>query len=450
MWDYVTVNSGQDYLSHHGILGMKWGIRRYQNDDGTLTAVGKKRYGNAETEFSELNAARKEYEQSKDYYMKKTAAGLLYNRKATDRLNKSVKRLANAKTDLNDAKDRVSLQNQKKKGKRQIKLEESYRDKGLTKEEAELAAYKRIRTEKTIAIVAGMTVVAAAAYVGYKHYDNTVDRLIKSGTVLQNMSNNANRGVSDAFYASFGKHDNNRYLGFYGSQLQKSVNYGFSSGVYKTNIKLGDDLRLASPKNAVNVLRRTMQKDSQFADGVRQSLKGLSQASLSPNQKKVFDKALKSLNAGKIDNHVYEAVNIALVDHTPRGQSVSSKFYDALKKAGYDAIKDINDSKYSGYNTRNPIIVFNGSAKTAVDSISSMGKQQIEKQLKAEIYKKYAEDLVKAYAPSVQLPIGVGSASKLAIDALTEKANLEYVKKYRKEHPKSELSAKEIIRTRHK
>lgn len=365
-------------------------------------------------------------------------------------MNKSVNRLANAKTDLNDAKDRVSLQNQKKKGKRQIKLEESYRDKGLTKEEAELAAYKRIRTEKTIAIVAGMTVVAAAAYVGYKHYDNTVDRLIKSGTVLQNMSNNANRGVSDAFYASFGKHDNNRYLGFYGSQLQKSVNYGFSSGVYKTNIKLGDDLRIASPKNAVNVLRRTMQKDSQFADGVQQSLKGLSQASLSPNQKKVFDKALKSLNAGKIDNHVYEAVNIALVDHTPRGQSVSSKFYDALKKAGYDAIKDINDSKYSGYNTRNPIIVFNGSAKTAVDSISSIGKQQIEKQLKAEIYKKYAEDLVKAYAPVGAAAIGVGSASKLATDALTEKANMEYVKKYRKEHPKSELSAKEIIRTRHK
>lgn len=295
-----------------------------------------------------------------------------------------------------------------------------------------------------------MTVVAAAAYVGYKHYDNTVDRLIKSGTVLQNMSNNANRGVSDAFYASFWKHDNNRYLGFYGSQLQKSVDYGFSSGVYKTNIKLGDDLRLASPKNAVNVLRQTMQKDSQFADGVRQSLKGLSQASLSPNQKKVFDKALKSLNAGKIDNHVYEAVNIALVDHTPRGQSISSKFYDALKKAGYDAIKDINDSKYSGYNTRNPIIVFNGSAKTAVDSISSIGKQQIEKQLKAEIYKKYAEDLVKAYAPVGVAAIGIGSASKLATDALTEKANLEYVKKYRKEHPKSELSAKEIIRTRHK
>lgn len=31
-------------LYHHGILGMKWGIRRYQNKDGSLTEAGKKRY----------------------------------------------------------------------------------------------------------------------------------------------------------------------------------------------------------------------------------------------------------------------------------------------------------------------------------------------------------------------------------------------------------------------
>ena len=33
-----------DILYHHGIKGQKWGIRRYQNKDGTLTAEGKKRY----------------------------------------------------------------------------------------------------------------------------------------------------------------------------------------------------------------------------------------------------------------------------------------------------------------------------------------------------------------------------------------------------------------------
>lgn len=32
------------YIYHHGIKGMKWGVRRYQNEDGTLTPAGKKRY----------------------------------------------------------------------------------------------------------------------------------------------------------------------------------------------------------------------------------------------------------------------------------------------------------------------------------------------------------------------------------------------------------------------
>lgn len=32
----------ENELYHHGVMGMKWGVRRYQNKDGTLTAAGKK------------------------------------------------------------------------------------------------------------------------------------------------------------------------------------------------------------------------------------------------------------------------------------------------------------------------------------------------------------------------------------------------------------------------
>lgn len=40
MWNYIYPNE----LYHHGIKGQKWGVRRFQNKDGSLTNKGKKRY----------------------------------------------------------------------------------------------------------------------------------------------------------------------------------------------------------------------------------------------------------------------------------------------------------------------------------------------------------------------------------------------------------------------
>lgn len=38
----------EDTLAHYGVLGMKWGVRRYQNTNGTLTSAGKKRYSRSD------------------------------------------------------------------------------------------------------------------------------------------------------------------------------------------------------------------------------------------------------------------------------------------------------------------------------------------------------------------------------------------------------------------
>ena len=54
------MNTVQDELMHYGVLGMKWGVRRYQNKDGTLTQKGKKRYSDV-TELKSKKTGEKLY-----------------------------------------------------------------------------------------------------------------------------------------------------------------------------------------------------------------------------------------------------------------------------------------------------------------------------------------------------------------------------------------------------
>ena len=45
-------------LYHHGVKGMRWGIRRYQNKDGSLTALGKKRANKLEAQYEKLTGGK--------------------------------------------------------------------------------------------------------------------------------------------------------------------------------------------------------------------------------------------------------------------------------------------------------------------------------------------------------------------------------------------------------
>lgn len=58
----IEVHASSSSLSHHGIKGQKWGVRRYQNEDGSLTSAGERRY----KRLAKKDA--KEYARAKMYY----------------------------------------------------------------------------------------------------------------------------------------------------------------------------------------------------------------------------------------------------------------------------------------------------------------------------------------------------------------------------------------------
>lgn len=317
-----------DELYHHGVLGMRWGIRRYQP------------YGTA---YDAENKGK--------FIGKKPTS----NHESSDSQNGS------------RSVDATSTKKVKKQSAYNKRIMDSYKRYGMTDEEAAAALEKRKKLVKGLAIAAGVTMAVAGGYLAYRNIrGGYLDVKIPKNVMLQTLSDIDNKmSITDDnvdFYTSFVKSDTNTY---------KAI-FGFKGKAPKQmhTAKVAETMNIASTKNATKAFKGMMENDSSFRNRVANEMPVKFGAGRKGPVHFGGDESINKL-AAKIQSgkqltdreysQLYKKFNLSFVDNTPEGKSLKKSFYETLKKQGYDGVIDWNDKNGYGLKAKLPSIIFDDS-----------------------------------------------------------------------------------------
>lgn len=359
---FYPENDYRFYLEHHGILGMKWGVRRFQNADGTYTSAGRSRYGIGDgRSYAGVNrSARVSRGTSSTSVTKVAKAGAQNVKKAaSDTVEK-------ARSTADKAKD----------------IAEKVRNTPLSE------AKKYVET--------------------YAFGKNTVDTYLKADVTLSRIQS-SETFENFAFYATYKRHDINEYAGLFGKNLmtraageaRRAEKLARKSGseedtenakalrekadnmkIYQLKIGATKKLKVPSDENAGNVVGELL-KDQTFRENLSKSIDHSKEIMRRPTQQALFTDAQSILRKrGALSNAekqtLYKAFNLSLVNHNDYEVAAQDKFYGELKKRGYSALVDINDKEYSSYHAHRPMIVFDTDS-VKLQSATQMDPKRIER-----------------------------------------------------------------------
>lgn len=337
-----------DELYHYGVKGQKWGVRRYQYADGSLTPAGRKRYQNGSSSYGD---------------------------KVSNILGTKVKDV------VNTARFKVT-------GKQYV---DSYLKKGTS--------FARIQTSPEF--------------------------------------------EKFAFYATYKKKDQDKYLGLFGKNLTDRANAAAKAAekkakdtgkeedileaktlrdksdnmkVYQLRLDSTKKLRVPSDENASDITWNLLKKDSEFKSNLSASIQDSKEKMKRPTQQILFNQAQRALqrDPSKMSSSekvaVYKAFNLSLTNHNKQEIAAQNRFYGEMKKKGYNALLDYNDREYSSYHAKRPMIVFD------VDSVRLQSVAETNPAVINKLYKKYNAERIRKEVTANSIGLARKYASKTVSD----------------------------------
>ena len=285
-----------DYLIHYGVKGQKWGVRRYQYADGTLTPAGKNHYsdsGNASGSngFSKVMG-------TKTKELVNTARTQITGKQFVDGYLKSGTTLARIQTSENFEKF------------------------------AFYATYKKHDTNEYLGLFGKNLMTRAAA---------DARRAEKQANIS---------GSEDDLSTAMALRERANNIKVYQLKLEATKKLKIPSDENASDI-------------TAKLLKEKDFKDNVIASiqDSKEKMKRPTQQVLFAQAQNALKKDPSRLTSSE-KVAIYKAFNLSLVNHNAQEIAAQNRFYGELKKKGYNALLDYNDKEFSSYHAKRPMIVF--------------------------------------------------------------------------------------------